>query len=87
MIIRSRIKDYCLTFENDFDFVSNLLKSENAYFVIDKNLYELYQTDLFGGIPECQLTIIESLEVNKTIETAPALFHLEAGSFKILRAS
>lgn len=70
MIIKSNIKDYELTIEENFDFVTELIQLENAYFVIDKGLYELYHEHLFSLIPEDKLTIIESLEVNKTIETA-----------------
>ncbi len=70
MIIKSNIKDYQLTIEENFDFVADLIKLENAYYVVDKGLYDLYYDRLFSQIPADKLTIIEALEVNKTIETA-----------------
>lgn len=69
MIIKSALKNYEVVFESDFDFVNNLLCIPNAFFVIDKNLYDLYK-NIFNGIPANKIFIIEAVEENKTIEQA-----------------
>jgi len=69
MIIKSNIKNYSVTIEQGFDFVTDLFELENAYFVIDKNLYDLYVETIFNNIPLNKLIIIEATEANKTIET------------------
>jgi 3-dehydroquinate synthase len=70
MIIKSNLKDYSVKIENDFSFIKELSELENTYFVIDKNVYNLYNKDLFLKIPSEKLTIVKALETNKTIETA-----------------
>jgi len=70
MIIKSHSKEYSVKIERNFDFVADLLIQENAYFIIDKNLYNLYADKLFSIIPKDRLTILEAEESNKTIETA-----------------
>ncbi|OLN32148.1 AroB-related putative sugar phosphate phospholyase (cyclizing) [Desulfosporosinus metallidurans] len=69
MIIKSNLNDYSVTIESSFEFVTELIGLENAYFVIDKNLYDLYEKRLFSNIAHEKLTIVEALEANKTIET------------------
>ncbi len=70
MIINSYISNYKVNIENDFSFVYELLKSENALIIIDKTVYEIYREKLFDTIPPEKLFLIEALETNKTIETA-----------------
>jgi len=70
MNIKSKIRNYTLSIEDDFTFVPELLKSENSLIVIDKTIYEIYKMKLFSDIAQENLFIIEALEVNKTIETA-----------------
>lgn len=70
MIIKSNLKDYSVKTESNFDFVKTLIEMENTYFVIDKNVYELYKEMLFSKIPNDKLMVFEALESNKTIESA-----------------
>lgn len=70
MIIKSKIGDYTVNLEDDFSFVKELINSENAFFVIDKKVYEIYKEKLFHQIDQSKLKVIEALESNKTIETA-----------------
>ncbi len=67
--IRSHFKDYNVHFENDPGFIDKLKETQNALFVIDKTVYELYK-DRFAGIPENRLFILDATEENKTIDTA-----------------
>lgn len=70
MIIKSNCKNYEVLLEQDFNFMKTLLEYENTFFVIDKNVYELYKNELFASIPGEKLYIFEALEKNKTIESA-----------------
>lgn len=67
--IKSNIKEYKVFFENNMDFIKNFNEVEYAQFVIDKNVYELYET-VFINIPKDRLVIIEAIETNKTIDLA-----------------
>ena len=70
MNIKSSNKDYEVNIVRDFSFVEQLLQRENAMFVIDKTVYNLYHDRLFANIPENRLMLLEALEPNKTIDTA-----------------
>lgn len=69
MKIRSRFKEYEVIIENRDDFFDKLSIIPNAFYVIDKKVYELYQ-GLFCNMPEERLYILEAAEENKVIETA-----------------
>ncbi len=69
MKIKSKIKEYEVIFENDFMFFEELSHIPMAQFVVDNNVYELYQP-CFKHIDKEKLLIIEALEKNKTIDTA-----------------
>lgn len=69
MIIHSRIKDYEVQFHEDFQFVDDFYGKPNVFFVVDRNVYNIYHR-LFEGISEQQLFIIDAIEENKTIDTA-----------------
>lgn len=69
MIIRSKLKDYNVKFEKSLDFLKDILNTQLAQIVIDKNVYQLYQP-LFQQIDEEKLIIIEATEETKVIETA-----------------
>ena len=73
MIIKSSTKDYQVNIYNNFDKAKSIEVDKNTFVVIDKILYGLYEKELFSGIPEDQLYIIEAIEENKTIETALAI--------------
>lgn len=73
MIIKSNLRNYSVKIETNFNFIRSLIddvNNENTYYVIDKKVYGLYLEKLFDKIPFDKLTIIESLETNKTIESA-----------------
>lgn len=69
MKIHSKFKEYEVVFEQNKDFISNLIQTDNAEFVIDKKVYELYNAE-FSKIPSEALFLVEALEENKVIETA-----------------
>lgn len=69
MRIQSRLKEYEVIIEKEGSFFDRLCSMANAFYVIDKRVYELYQS-LFCAIPERCLCVLEALEENKVIETA-----------------
>ena len=70
MIITSCFKKYEIKFENDFEFILRLLAMENTFFVIDKKVYDLYETTCFQTMERKRIYLLDALEENKTIETA-----------------
>ena len=70
MIIKSSTKNYEVKIGTDFSLVNELELDETCFVVIDKKLYDLYMPELFSGIPQEQLYLIEAVEENKTVDTA-----------------
>ena len=69
MNIKAATKTYEVRFESDFSFVRKLADTPNAFFVVDQNVWDLYQDEL-SVIPENALYKLEAVESNKVIETA-----------------
>jgi 3-dehydroquinate synthase len=69
MIISSALKKYTLDFSNSLDEIRDLQKNTDVYFVIDRNVYELYK-NLLPEFQARQLSMIDALESNKNIDTA-----------------
>lgn len=69
MKIRSRLKEYEVITEKEDSFFDILCGMPDAFYVIDKKVYELYQ-NLFYKISENRLCVLEATEENKVIETA-----------------
>ena len=69
MNIHSGIHDYTLTVEPDLAFLRTLPRDERTYWVIDRNVYELYK-DAFSDVPETRLTLLDAVEQHKTLETS-----------------
>ena len=69
MQIKSKLKTYEVVMEETYAFMKQLIEKENAEFVIDRNVYEIYG-DLFQNISPHRLMVIEATEQNKVIDTA-----------------
>ena len=69
MQIKSNLKTYEVLMEPTKAFMEKLIETENAEFVIDKNVYEIY-SDLFRNISSQRLIVIEAIEKNKILDTA-----------------
>lgn len=72
MNIKSATKTYEVRFESDFSFLRELAATPNAFFVVDKKVWDLYRDEL-SVIPEGALYKLEAIEENKVIETALAI--------------
>lgn len=70
MIIKSNIKNYNVHMESNFQFISSLISSPNAYFVIDLKIFDLYKDELFLNLSSDKVFVLEALEETKVIETA-----------------
>ncbi|MBO5566075.1 MAG: hypothetical protein J5934_02485 [Succinivibrio sp.] len=69
MKIKSHIREYEVFFEEDDSFLENLEQKKEAFYVIDKTVYELYSS-LFATIPANKLYLLEAKEENKVIDIA-----------------
>lgn len=69
MEIESKFKNYKVILEKDIGFFNELTMMENAEFVIDENVFNLYRNK-FNNIPLERLFLVEATEINKVIETA-----------------
>lgn len=69
MIIHSKFKNYEVKIEKSLEFLSDVLNTDNAEFVVDKKVYYLYE-QILERIPQERLILIEAVEENKIIETA-----------------
>lgn len=79
MIIQSSTKAYQVDISEDFAAAKALSVDDQTFVVIDKRLYELYQTKLFADISPERLYILEALEENKRIETALEICEIMTG--------
>lgn len=69
MKIKAAIKTYEVRFEKDFAFLSDLASTPNAFFVIDRNVWDLYK-DEFSNIPSGALYLLDAVEEKKVVATA-----------------
>lgn len=67
--IQSATKEYFVVTGHDFKTIQSLTTLENAFFVIDSNVYKLHN-ELFKDIPEERLFLLKAVETGKTIQTA-----------------
>jgi len=66
MQINSKIKNYTVSQSDDYHFIHEIKKEPHAFFVVDRNVYLLYNS-LFSDIPF--LFLLDAVEENKTMET------------------
>ncbi len=71
--ITSRIKNYAVKFRDNLEFLYQLPKIQDAYFIIDRNIYGLY-AEYFRNITENRLFLFDAVEENKTIESVLKIY-------------
>lgn len=69
MIIHSYVRDYEVILEKNFDFLKDLSTISNSFWVVDSNVYSLYNS-IFANICKDRLIIFTSTENNKNLENA-----------------
>lgn len=72
--IHSSIHDYEILFESDFSFLNQLLQTEDAVFIIDKNVFELYSSQFIALEKFENVIILSALEENKTLKAVEAIY-------------
>ncbi len=68
--IDSHAKKYDLEIYHDFSFFAELKNLKDSFWVIDKNVLEIYGNRLFNDVASDKVFVLEAIEENKTIETA-----------------
>lgn len=66
IVIKSKIKNYYLSFTNDPSFLKRLI-SNNNFLVVDKKIYNLYKKKLFEKVNPKTLLLLDAHEQTKTI--------------------
>lgn len=69
MNIHSKIRDYTLSIAQDFSLLDPVLALDKAFFVVDRNVFQLYR-DLFTSLPDERTFLLEAREEEKTIDAA-----------------
>jgi 3-dehydroquinate synthase len=72
MNILSALKTYSVDFVESLGEIFELQKRKDTYFVIDKKVYDLYKKNM-PKFNETQLSLIEAVEQNKTIDSVLAI--------------
>lgn len=70
MIIRSYCRDYSVEFIDSMAFIQQISENRNSFFVIDKNVFELYREMFSHFLKEDAFFVLEAVEKNKSIEKA-----------------
>ncbi|MDD3237817.1 MAG: 3-dehydroquinate synthase [Candidatus Gastranaerophilales bacterium] len=74
LIIKSNIKDYCVSFESNGDFIKELTNIENTVFVIDKKVWNLHKNSLLAPIKDSNYILQEAKEDKKNIKSVCKLY-------------
>lgn len=70
MEIKSAAKVYKVNYKKSPDFLNDLFQIENAFFVSDGKVYDIYKKSFLKHFPKTNSLLIDAVEENKTIETA-----------------
>ncbi|MCB0748755.1 MAG: hypothetical protein KDC90_14940, partial [Ignavibacteriae bacterium] len=68
MMIKSRFKDYQVTFKDDFSSIKNMYENKSTYTLIDEKVFELYQFEISEALDQNRTIKIEAIETNKLLE-------------------
>ncbi len=71
--ISSKIHNYAVYFENNFDFLAKLNAIENKVIVIDKNVYNLY-SELLDLFDKNDIFLFDAIEENKTFQEISKIY-------------
>ena len=68
MKIASKFKNYDVDFIDNLSLIDSFISDKATYFVIDKNIYSLYENEL-NALPIERLYLLDAVEQKKTIDT------------------
>lgn len=68
MIVKSHFKQYEIKIVSA-DFLNKYIGMEDTFFIIDRNVYNIYEKTIFDKIDYQKLLLLDAIETNKNIET------------------
>ena len=71
--VKSNIRDYDVFFERDFSFFEKLAELRDAVFVIDRNVFDLYETQI-ASFPAEKILLFDAVETNKTLDKVVEIY-------------
>ncbi|KHK00163.1 3-dehydroquinate synthase [Desulfovibrio sp. TomC] len=72
--VRSNIKDYDVVFENDPGFLNFSSKFQEACYIIDTNVWDLYKDSVLSVLPEQDVIILPFDETRKNLATVQEIY-------------
>ena len=72
--ITSSVHNYTISFEQDFSFLHALIEQKDAIFIIDENVFNIYNEHLASLKDSNRLILLSATEENKTLAAAEHIF-------------
>jgi 3-dehydroquinate synthase len=72
--IKSSLRNYPVHFPNDAKFLEELSKIKNSVFIIDENVWKLYQDTIFKSLNNVNKILLSAEEDSKNLETVQHLY-------------
>lgn len=79
MIIKSYVGNYKADLFSDFSFLDELKEKENKFFIIDKRVFSIYETELSPVTQESPYYLLDAIEENKNVDTALGIIRQMVG--------
>lgn len=76
IIIHSKFKEYPVYFVDDFTIALRDEINKNAFIIIDKIVYDLYQAGFAGMLSHENHLVVEANEMNKTLEKCQTIIEI-----------
>jgi len=74
MPIRSHIRDYSVSFEDDPSFIGELAATKDACWIVDANVWELYRQSALAPLAEADVAVMPFDETRKNLETVTSIY-------------
>ncbi len=72
--IKSRLGDYDVFFEEDFSFLEKLGGIKNQLLIIDRNVYDLYKSDITSHFEKDRTFLFDAVEKKKNLEYVTEIY-------------
>ena len=74
ILIKTRLRDFKVTFVNNFSFLNKIFSTEHYLVVVGTNVYKFYKDEIFDKIPKDKLLILKLDEQRKTLYTVTKIY-------------
>lgn len=74
--IQSKIKDYSVSFESNFNFFDNLSRITEKVVIIDKVVFDLYREIFTKKFDQLDIIMVEAIEENKTLDYTKSIYEI-----------